>query len=320
MGSNLSHADFVRSIVEKEQAAVQSSLAASWRRSMLHYGLTPEQSKTANHVSQTMLNDAKGELDFLLHVAKPTLKKLFKTVDKSGCCVVLSDMKGVILNSQSQAGDNMVFSQWGLTDGAVWSEKQQGTNGIGTCAAEQRPVIIHRDQHFKSQNTQMSCMGAPVFDNEGKMIAVLDVSSCRNDLTSGFANVFGKVVADTAQRIEQDYFRATYRNARIVMAPNEDINTAALFAVDQDELVIGANRHARRAFGLTDTNLFAPRPLADVMGSNTEESASLQNAEKSEIRRALARSKGNVSLAAKGLNISRATMYRRMQRLCISSN
>lgn len=320
MATNISHADYVRSIVEKKQSAARSGLAASWRRSMLHYGLTPEQQRRADQVSEQALRQAREQLDFLLHVAEPTLQKLFKTVDKSGCCVVLSDMDGLIIASQSQDGDKMVFDGWGLTSGALWSEARQGTNGIGTCAAEQRPVVIHRDQHFKSQNTVMSCMGAPVFDDEGKMIAVLDVSSCRSDLTSGFANVFGKVVADTAHRIEQDYFRASFKDTRVVMAPTEDLNAAALLAVDQDELVIGANRHARKAFDLTDDIIADPRPLADLLGGTSQQQASLKNAEKSELRRALARSKGNVSLAAKQLGISRATMYRRMQRLEISAN
>lgn len=320
MATNIRHADYVRSIVEKKQSAVQSGLAASWRRSMLHHGLRPEQQRRADQVSEHMLLNAREKLGFLLHVAQPILQKLFTTVDRSGCVVLLSDIDGLIIASQSQDGDRMVFDQWGLSSGSVWSESLQGTNGIGTCVAEQRPVVIHRDQHFKSQNTMMSCMGAPVFDNEGNMIAVLDVSSCRSDLTSGFANVFGKVVADTAQKIEQDYFRASFRNARIVMAPTEDLNAAALLAVDQDELVIGANRHARKAFNLTDDKIAEPRPLSDLMGGSNQQQASLQNAEKSELRRALARTKGNVSLAARQLGISRATMYRRMQRLDISTN
>lgn len=319
MATTRSHADYVRSIVEKDRSATQSSLAASWRRSMLHYGLTPEQRLRAEQVSSTQLGEALGQLDFLMHVARPTLEKLFQTVSQSGCCVVLSDMDGVILNAHSQAGDDMMFNQWGLTKGAIWSEANQGTNGIGTCAAEQRPVVIHRDQHFKSQNTMMSCMGAPVFDNEGKMIAVLDISSCRNDMTSGIAHVFGKVVADTAQRIEQDYFRATYNDARVIIAPTEDLNATALFAVDQDDLVIGANRHARRAFGVDQAMLADPTPISDIVQTG-EARTNLQSAEKSEFRRALARTKGNVSLAAKDLGISRATMYRRMQKLGLTTN
>jgi transcriptional regulator of acetoin/glycerol metabolism len=320
MAHRTNHAERVRETVEKKQAAATSGLAASWRRSMMHFGLSPDQITRAEFVSERDLSTAKERLDFLLHVAHPTLEKLYKTVVKSGCCVVMSDIDGVILASQSQDGDRMVFDQWGLATGAVWSEAQQGTNGIGTCAIEQRPVVIHRDQHFKSQNTQMSCMGAPIFDNHGKLIAVLDVSSARSDLTSGFANVFGKVVADTAQRIEQDYFRAAYAQNRIVIAPTEDMSATALFAVDQDELIVGANRHARKAFALNDEEIANPKPLADVVRSGARPTPSLADAEKSEMRRTLARTKGNVSEAAKHLGISRATMYRRMQRLGISAN
>lgn len=51
------------------------------------------------------------------------------------------------------------FLNAGLWPGADWSESRVGTNGIGTCIEERRPVIIHRDGHFLSRNIGLSCSG-----------------------------------------------------------------------------------------------------------------------------------------------------------------
>jgi hypothetical protein len=37
------------------------------------------------------------------------------------------------------------------------SEKREGTNGIGTCAAESRPITIHQSDHFRSRHIGLSC-------------------------------------------------------------------------------------------------------------------------------------------------------------------
>ncbi len=43
--------------------------------------------------------------------------------------------------------------------------------------AEQRPVVVWRDQHFRSTNTGLTCMGAPIFGAEGEL-AGIDVPPC----------------------------------------------------------------------------------------------------------------------------------------------
>ena len=136
-----------------------------------------------------------------------------------------------------------------LWTGTVWSEDSEGTNGIGTCLAEQRALTIHRDQHFFSRNTLLSCTTAPIYDHEGNLAAALDVSSCRSDLTEGFVNLIAIAVGDAARRIEAENFRLAFSNARILLAPVAERSASALIAVDADDLVIGATRSARLALG-----------------------------------------------------------------------
>lgn len=308
-----SHADLVEATVRKSATAALSGVAASWRRSMLYHGLDPSRRRSPHRVSVSELTLAREAAGELLSVAEPTLQHLFRIAGQAGCCIVLTDQKGLVLTSNSNPGDAESFETWGLTEGAVWSEATEGTNGIGTCLADKAPVVIYKTQHFRADNTAMSCMGAPIYDPQGVIRAVLDVSSCRRDLDLAFAHVLGSVVTESARTVEIDLFRSAFSNARILVAGEHGKAGASLLAVDDDDLVIGATRQARKAFELTDERLAMALPVCDILNVGNRRPLG-QSAVRADLRRALAQNGGNVSAAARDLGISRATMYRRLKR------
>lgn len=251
-------------------------------------------------------------------LAAPRLDRLFSLVGQSGCAVLLTDAEGVVLDQRISEADAPVFEAWGLAKGADWSEEREGTNGIGTCLTEQRRVIIHRGEHFYARNTAMSCIDAPIFGPDGQIVAALDVSSARVDQTEGFNSLIGAQVAQTARAIEEAIFRATFESARIIVAESDDAEAATLLAIDDDDLVIGATREARRVFGLASGPL-TPRPASDILGRE-DGPTGFAKAERAAVIRALARADGNVSQAARALGIGRATLYRRLKRLGLDDN
>ncbi|MBL9059632.1 MAG: sigma-54-dependent Fis family transcriptional regulator [Mangrovicoccus sp.] len=313
------HVDRVLSTAQSSSAAAHSRLAASWRRSVFKHGLDPADRRAPARIEAPALHRRRAELDQFLAVATRQIDSLFQLVASSGCCVLLTDAEGVILDQRCDPGDAAVFRHWGLCEGAVWSEAVQGTNGIGTCLAESRAITIHREDHFYARNTGMSCMDAPIFGADGQILAALDVSSARPEQTEAFNRLIAAMVVRTARAIEADNFRATYRGARIVIAEDHDADAAVLLAIDQDDLVIGATREARRVFGLGDKARITPRPAADLLGRG-DGPAGFEKAERAAVIRALARSGGNVTQAARALGVGRATLYRRMNRLGIGDS
>ncbi|MFC4624657.1 GAF domain-containing protein [Daeguia caeni] len=311
-----SHAERIQRAIAMGDAA-RSALVASWRRSAEHYGLDPASTGPVRTLSDREFREARERVERLVHVAQGSMDRLYLAVGGVGCCVLLADGNGVPVERRGAAGDDSTFYRWGLWPGAVWSEESEGTNGIGTCIAEQRALTIHRDQHFHARNIGLSCTVAPIHDHQGRLIAALDVSSCRSDLTESFVHLIAMAVVDAARRIEMEYFRQVFADARIMLAPCADRTGGALIAVDRNDLVIGATRAARLALDLTDEALSHGLPAADLLGQEVDPREDLADSERSVIMRALARCEGNISAAAALLGISRATMHRKLNRLKI---
>tara|TARA_A100001391_G_scaffold78331_1_gene50575 strand:+ start:34361 stop:35308 length:948 start_codon:yes stop_codon:yes gene_type:complete len=306
------HEDSVEEVLQSSSSAAQSFVAASWCRSGLKHGLDAGAEREPELVSGAELTQRLERHGLLLEVARPLLDQLYQTVAATGCAVMLSDSDGVILESRSQTGDRAMFDQVGLTPGGVWSEGREGTNGIGTCLVEGRPVTIHRDEHFASRNIGISCMDAPVRDAAGQLVGALDISNCRDDHSPAMGALIQKIVQDAARRIESGVFRKFFAGHRIIDA-NLPGGDAALLAVDRDDLVIGATYAARHRLNLSDACLTGSRSAADILGD--EETASFHDSERAVLRRALAQADGNATRAAKALGIGRATLYRRMEKV-----
>jgi transcriptional regulator of acetoin/glycerol metabolism len=308
------HADHVLKVIAGN-AAANSALAASWRRSGALHALDPSSRAQSERLPREEIARSCERMGALIRAAQASIDRLFLAVGGVGCSVVLADLRGIIVDRRGAPCDDALFDNSNLWTGAVWSEQHEGTNGIGTCIVEQRAVTIDREQHFFTRNSGLFCTTAPIFDEHGDLAAALDVSSCRADLTDGFARLISSAVADAARVIEAENFRLAFPKARILLAPSGERYGSSLLAVDRDDLVIGATRAARLGLGVNSATLKHPTPAADLMGRAGPESDDMGAAERAVLQRALARSSGNVSKAAKDLNVSRATFHRKMKGL-----
>lgn len=318
VNSSLSHhVDRVQAAIGS-QAEAKSALVASWRRSSTSHKLNPAEYRPPRRLTDPELQEARQAIEPLLRVAQPSLDRLFQAVGGAGCCVLLADRNGVPIDRRGEPADDKTFHSWGLWQGSVWSEDSEGTNGIGTCIVEQRPLTIHRDQHFLARNTLLSCTTAPIFDHLGNLAAALDVSSCRADLIEGFVNLVSIAVCDAARRIEAEHFRMSFPKARIMLAPVPGNQAGVLVAVDADDIVVGASRSARQMLGITQTAIDKALPVGTLIKGMAHATEALAGAERGVLQRALAETDGNVSAAAKALGISRATLHRKLKKAGLS--
>ena len=318
MHNQIAHAERVYASAQQKSAAASSPIIASWQRCMSMYQLTPEQKRSPLRLTDYEFQMARERSAQLIVEASDELDRLFLTIGKAGCCLLLTDSKGVALDRRGAGSEDKDFRNLGLWTGAVWSEASAGTNGIGTAIADERSVSIYRDQHFLSSNIKLSCTSAPIRDHRGQLTAALDISTCRDDVNEAALAILTQAVRDAALRIETNLFRSAFRGSRIVMVPCGGNPTAALLAVDKDDLILGATRAARMALKLDDALIQAGIPASDALHEEGRDSgADLMEAARAALRRVLSRHNGTVAQSAQHLGISRATLHRKMKKLSL---
>jgi AraC-like DNA-binding protein len=253
------HVEQVYSVVEGARPALAvGEVASSWQRSASQYRVDPADGRAPRILTPRELKESREPLDKLILSAQDEIDQLYKVVREAGYVVLLCDRSGVAVEHRGEQDQASRFEYWGTWLGGVWSEAAEGTNGIGTCIAEERPVNVHRSQHFRSRNVNLSCSGAPVFGADGKLMAVLDVSAIDPELSERAHALTGALAVKSGRAIEERFFREQHRREWIVaVAPPEGGASGMLLAVDASQRVVGANRVARRSLMLDDHGLSA---------------------------------------------------------------
>jgi transcriptional regulator of acetoin/glycerol metabolism len=82
------------------------------------------------------LKELQQRMGELLPVARAEMESLYEQIAGSGFAVILSDTQGAVLSTITDPSLQREFRQAGLSLGALWDERHEGTNGIGTCLAE----------------------------------------------------------------------------------------------------------------------------------------------------------------------------------------
>jgi transcriptional regulator of acetoin/glycerol metabolism len=305
------HVKRVRAAVNSDEAA-RSSIVASWRRCTLNYGLDPDGKAPRLALSGAELRESRQRLEPLLHAATPMLNRLQTVVVGMGCCILLAGLDGVPVHWRGRDGDLEDLRRLGLWPGIDWSERNEGTNGIGTCLVEKREIAIHREDHFHARDVELSCVVAPIYDHQGQLAAALDIAYYGKGMFEGLINLLSFTVKEAAWQIEAANFGNAYESARLISVPDATRGGVGLMAVDADDIVLGATRTARLTLGITEAAIRKGIPAGDLQPSTVDFVDTIANAERGTVRRALARAGGNVSASAKALSVSRSTMKRKV--------
>jgi len=116
----------------------------------------------------------------LVNIALPFMNLLYQFLKGSGFLIDLTDKDGYIL---SMIGDDNVVElsqNMGMHVGTDMSERSCGTNSIGTCLHENRPVQMAGKQHFIEIFHIWTCSSSPIRDTDGNIIGCLNMTGLHN--------------------------------------------------------------------------------------------------------------------------------------------
>jgi transcriptional regulator of acetoin/glycerol metabolism len=253
----LRHAEHVFLVAQGgSPAGPTEEVSTSWRRSANEYHVNPDSSEAPRILTSDELRQVREPLDRLVLCAQEEIDRLYKLVREAGYTLLFCNTAGVAVEHRGEEADASRFRYWGTWLGGVWSEAIEGTNGIGTCIAEERPITVHRNQHFRSRHMDLSCSGAPIFGVDGNLMAVLDVSAIDPGRSERAHALTGALTAGSARGIEERFFREQFRRAWIIATiPPEEGTRGMLLAVDGGQRIIGADRAARTSLVLDEYRL-----------------------------------------------------------------
>jgi transcriptional regulator of acetoin/glycerol metabolism len=241
-----SHADLIGNLIRRHgtEPPIPDVVRSSWSRCVNNYALDPQETRRPHSVEPTDLQARRERLGVLLAIARIEMEALGRLIKHSEFSIMLTDRDGVILSYIGDTGFSATARRCGFREGVTWSEREMGTNGMGTCLTARRPVVIHRMDHFLTQNTALTCAAAPIFDMRGELLAALDISGASSNPQSHTL----ALVEMAAQNVEnrtllsacKDYHVVRFhRCSEFVSTPGEGV-----LAFDEQGLVRGANRAA----------------------------------------------------------------------------
>jgi PAS domain S-box-containing protein len=163
-------------IAGKEQNhSSRPQIVESWSR-CYQMGVNPYGNTIHSKLDEEAFQLTLAEKKELIKVAKPFMANLYKFVQGSGFVVVLTDERGYIMEmfgDEDTLRNPMTNS---FFKGASWSEKVAGTNAIGTALMIQAPIQVSGAEHYCQKHHCLTCSAAPIFDNHGRIIGILDMS------------------------------------------------------------------------------------------------------------------------------------------------
>lgn len=281
--AQIQHIDHVLSVVEeldgRDDGTDTDLIRRSWKRCVNDYGLDPARAPAARIVPSQQLREHREQIEEFLRVARAGMEQMYKRISGSDYVLLLSDAEGITVDYIGHDSAAPQLKAAGLYLGAEWSETYAGTCAVGTCLIEKQPITCHQGEHFGASHIGLTCTSAPLFDPEGKFLAVLDMSALRSPREKDSQLLAVHLTSMYAQMIEDANFLRHFRNDWILRLGSTwelvDVSGDAMLAFNEDGLIVGANTGARKLFGggrgSSDANKPVGRRLEDLFGKSVSD-------------------------------------------------
>lgn len=248
--SNLSHLREIDQVLSGRGMGRDALVEQSWRRCVEEYGMDPAKPSPAHIVTEARLKEHREQSERLISIARSGLEALFRQIAGQNYVLLLADAKGVAVDYFGDPKFEDELRRAGLFLGSDWSEELAGTCGVGSCIITREPITIHQSDHFDLTHTPLSCTAAPIFDTDGNLSAVLDISLLRSPQPKISQSLALNLVKASARRVEMANLMAMNRGdwvLRFSTSPEFlDVDPEAAVALDGTGRIIGMTHGAEQ--------------------------------------------------------------------------
>ncbi|MDO6408725.1 sigma-54-dependent Fis family transcriptional regulator [Pantoea phytobeneficialis] len=281
---NLSQREHIANVVASVEQATTAqvlnpqgsdAVQASWLRCVNHHGLDPSRLQEARILPAGQLREHRQQLEELRFVAQPGLDKLYQQIAPAGYILLLADAQGVAVDYLGDVNAEISLRRAGLFLGAQWSEALSGTCAVGTALATRQAITIHQTDHFDATHIPLTCSAVPLFDSQGDLQAVLDISALTSPQPRTSQHLVMQLAQQQAQKIENAWLLHRHRHDWVLKLSRNpawhDIEPEFLLAFDAHGRLTGLNPAARhwlkahpQPLGLPLSALF-PGPMEQLL-------------------------------------------------------
>ncbi|MED3026294.1 MULTISPECIES: sigma-54-dependent Fis family transcriptional regulator [Bacillus cereus group] len=150
-------------------------ISESWHRCK-QANVNPHMNKGRKILSSNIFQDQKKKSQIFLDIAIPQLQNMRKTIDELQMMALLIDPDGYVLSLSGNQQTLKRAKHINFIEGVKWTEAAVGTNAIGTALQIEEAIMISGTEHYSVASHSWSCAAAPIHNDDGKLIGVLDFS------------------------------------------------------------------------------------------------------------------------------------------------
>lgn len=174
----------------------------------------------------------------LLELALPQINRLSPFIHDLGMIALVIDPEGYVLSMQGEKHALADAHAINFVEGVRWTEDEVGTNAIGTAIQAKEAIMINGTEHYSVASHRWSCFAAPIHDEKGALLGVIDVSS---RLERSHPQTMATVMT-LAYSIEQAWIKQRQQDEL------ELIHRSLLMADEKDSFTVVCNREQRLVY------------------------------------------------------------------------
>lgn len=208
---------------------INERISESWHRCK-QANVNPHMNKGQKVLSSNIFREQKKKSEIFLDIALPQIQNMRKTIDELQMMALLMDPDGYVLSLSGNKQTLKRAKHINFIEGVKWTEAAVGTNAIGTALEIEEAIMISGTEHYSVVSHSWSCAAAPIHNDDGKLIGILDFS-CPIEFSHPY--MLG-MVTSIAHAIERECSIRVHQNELHLIHRFLDV-------IDSDEQVVICN-------------------------------------------------------------------------------
>ncbi|MFT0561327.1 sigma-54-dependent Fis family transcriptional regulator [Bacillus cereus] len=208
---------------------INERISESWHRCK-QANVNPHMNKGQKVLSSNIFREQKKKSEIFLDIALPQIQNMRKTIDELQMMALLIDPDGYVLSLSGNKQTLKRAKHINFIEGVKWTEAAVGTNAIGTALEIEEAIMISGTEHYSVVSHSWSCAAAPIHNDDGKLIGILDFS-CPIEFSHPY--MLG-MVTSIAHAIERECSIRVHQNELHLIHRFLDV-------IDSDEQVVICN-------------------------------------------------------------------------------